>query len=142
METCRAPTPAPGYGHGRLNDRDARRGNTGADVGLRQAGEPFIILPITKNNTSRVVPIHETLYRILAQMPQKSGYVFGNGNGGHIGDMKHSFTSACKKAGITDFRFHGLRHAYASQIICPGYWILISIFLELQFRNPHSPLRN
>jgi integrase len=48
----------------------------------------FIILPITKNNTSRVVPINDELYRILSEMPQKSGYVFGNGNGGHIGDIK------------------------------------------------------
>ena len=31
----------------------------------------FILLPITKNNTSRAVPFNETLYRILAQMPQK-----------------------------------------------------------------------
>jgi len=70
----------------------------------------FIILPITKNNTVRVLPINDTLYKILSEMPQKSGYVFGNGNGGHIGDIKHSFTSACRKAGITDFRFHDLRH--------------------------------
>jgi len=70
----------------------------------------LIILPVTKNNTVRVVPINDTLYRILAEMPEKSGYVFGNGGGGHIGDIKHSFTSACKKAGITDFRFHDLRH--------------------------------
>jgi hypothetical protein len=63
----------------------------------------FIILPITKNNTSRVVPINETLYIILSEMPEKTGYVFGNGNAGHVGDIKHSFTSAFRKAGITDF---------------------------------------
>jgi integrase len=83
----------------------------------------LIILPVTKNNTVRVLPINETLYRILAEMPQKSGYVFGNGNGGHIGDIKHSFTSACRKAGITDFRFHDLRHTYASHLAMRGVHI-------------------
>lgn len=45
----------------------------------------LIILPVTKNNTVRVLPINKTLYRILSEMPQKSGYVFGNGNGGTLG---------------------------------------------------------
>ncbi|MBU1207680.1 MAG: site-specific integrase [Proteobacteria bacterium] len=81
----------------------------------------FSILPITKNNTSRVVPINDTLYRILAEMPQKSGYVFGNGK--PITDIKHSFTSACRKAGITDFRFHDLRHTYASHLAIRGVHI-------------------
>ena len=45
----------------------------------------FIISPITKNNTVRVLPINDTLYRIRSEIPEKSGYVFGNGNGGHIG---------------------------------------------------------
>jgi integrase len=83
----------------------------------------LIILPITKNNTSRVVPINDTLYKILSEIPQKSGYVFGNGNGGHIGDIKRSFHTACRKAGITDFRFHDLRHTYASHLAMRGMHI-------------------
>ncbi len=54
----------------------------------------LIILPVTKNNTVRVLPIKGSLFRSLAEMPEKSGYVFGNGNGGDIGGVKHSFTSA------------------------------------------------
>src|SRR5512136_1197972 len=56
-------------------------------------------------------------------MPEKSGYVFKNRNGRHIGDIKHSFTSACRKAGITDFRFHDLRHTYASHLAMRGVHI-------------------
>jgi len=32
-----------------------------------------------KNNTVRVLPIKDTLYRTVMDMPEKSGYVFGNG---------------------------------------------------------------
>jgi integrase len=53
----------------------------------------------------------------------ESAYVSGNGNGGHIGDMKHSFTSACRKAGLTHFRFHDLWHTYASHLAMRGVHI-------------------
>jgi len=86
-------------------------------------------LPVTKNSTMRVLPINDTLCRTLMEMPEKSGYVFGNGNGGHIGNIKHSFTSACRKAGITDFRFHDLRHIYASHLAMRG--VHIRAFQEL-----------
>jgi integrase len=86
-------------------------------------GNRLIILPITKDNTVRVLPINHRLYRTLMEMPEKMGYVFGNGNGSHIGDIKHSFTSACRKAGIADFRFHDLRHTYASHLAMRGVHI-------------------
>ncbi len=83
----------------------------------------LIILPVTKNNTVRVLPINDTLHSLLLEMPDKTGYFFGNGNGGHVENIKHSFTSACRRAGITDFRFHDLRHTYASYLTMRGVYI-------------------
>jgi len=38
-------------------------------------------------------------------------------------DVNDSFTPACRKAGITDFRFHDLRHIYASHSAMRGVHI-------------------
>ena len=48
-------------------------------------GNRLIILPITKDNSVRVLPINDTLYRTLMEMPEKTGYVFGNGMAGISG---------------------------------------------------------
>jgi integrase len=46
-------------------------------------------------------------------------YVFTY-KGKRIKNIKKAFQTALKNAGITDFRFHDLRHTFASQVIMKG----------------------
>ena len=37
-----------------------------------------------------------------------------------VKDMRSAFASACQRAGIQDFRFHDLRHTFASRLVQGG----------------------
>lgn len=80
----------------------------------------FIILPVTKNNTVRLIPANDTLLRTLEDLSRNSDYVFLGRKSKPFVDIKISFKEACKKAGIEGFRFHDLRHTYASHLAMRG----------------------
>ncbi len=83
----------------------------------------FILLEITKNGERREIPIDNTLNEMFNSMPRglESVYVFTDLKTGEpYKSIKRSFATALKKAGISDFRFHDLRHTFASHLVMAG----------------------
>ncbi len=81
-----------------------------------------ITVSITKTNEIRIVPMNETLYRELKEISRdaESEYLFCNKKGESFGNVRKSFDRALKIAGIEDFRFHDLRHTFASHLVMNG----------------------
>jgi integrase len=81
------------------------------------------LLDVTKNGERREIPINNVLREALTSLPRHltTPYVFWQGDEGiRYLDVKKSFASALKRAGIRDFHFHDLRHTFASQLVMAG----------------------
>lgn len=77
----------------------------------------FIRIVKSKNNETRNVPINGFLAETLLSLTKSrkiGNYVFCKDDGERRKSIKGSFNSACEKAGLSDFRFHDLRHTTAS----------------------------
>ncbi len=75
----------------------------------------------SKTNRKRIVPINKTVKSMLENLKRKSEYVFPSPKtGGKLTEIKRSFGRAVKTAGISDFRFHDLRHTAASRMADAG----------------------
>ena len=83
----------------------------------------FILLEITKNGERREIPIDNTLTMMFNSMPWglESVYVFTDPRTGEpYKSVQTSFETALKRAEIRDFRFHDLRHTFASHLVMAG----------------------
>ena len=82
-----------------------------------------ILLDKTRNGERREIPINDTLRGVVHGTTRRLDvpHVFyDSGKGRAYQNVKRSFKTALKKAGIRDFNFHDLRHTFASQLVMAG----------------------
>lgn len=76
----------------------------------------------TKNREKREIPLNEMAKTALIRTSKhpNSPYVFCNKNGKPFGEIRKSFFTALKKSDIINFKFHDLRHTFASHLVMSG----------------------
>ena len=83
-----------------------------------------ITLYETKSGKPRGIPFNRAVYDVLIALEPKAdrraGRLFARRDGSAWGQIRTAFATALKKAGITDFRFHDLRHTAASHMVMRG----------------------
>lgn len=83
----------------------------------------FIYLQKTKTNEARQIPVSDDLEAMFKEIRKDrhltSEFVFTH-YGKRVRDIDYGFRGAVKRAGIVDFKFHDLRHSFASQILLRG----------------------
>ncbi len=92
-----------------------------------QAGLIFLEAEHTKSGRRRSVPINREARaaiirraRFRAQYCPNSRWVFCRADGTRIGAVKRSFSTACRRAGIENYRIHDMRHTCAAWLVSAG----------------------
>ena len=79
---------------------------------------------VAKSGKARRIPLNQTAIRMLehwGSMQPRSGFVFKSPkSGGRLDNIKKAWEAVMKDAGIEDFRFHDLRHHFASCLVMAG----------------------
>ncbi len=79
----------------------------------------FIELRETKSGNIRQVPLNDEARDVLESIERSKISVFTYG-GKSIKRITRAFGTACRNAGIEDFRIHDLRHTWASHFMMNG----------------------
>ena len=82
----------------------------------------IIYLLNTKNSEKREVFLNQVVRETLSTLThhETSPYVFHKPDGVPYKDVRKYFETTMKKCGIINFRFHDLRHTFASQLVMSG----------------------
>jgi integrase len=87
----------------------------------------FIPAPKAKGKKDRYVPLNDSAVAILeaCNLKDPDAYVFGNSKGEFQKNLERMWRKALKKSDVKDFRFHDLRHTYASRLAMKGTDLLV-----------------
>ena len=80
----------------------------------------FVYHPDPKGGEPVTVPVSDEALDVIRHRKQKEGFVFAGQEGGKRYDFKGPFLRILEKAKIKNFRFHDLRHNFASRLINRG----------------------
>ncbi len=96
-------------------------------LGLRKKDIDFsrglINLTKTKTDRARSVPMTEEVKAVLSRLAfgaKDEDYLFRNARGRQYVQPRTEFKKALQRAGIRDFRWHDLRHTFATDLVAAG----------------------
>jgi integrase len=87
----------------------------------------FIPASMAKGARDRHVPLNDSALAILKRMVKKKdqeAFVFGTSMGTLQKNLERMWRKAIRKSGVKDFRFHDLRHTFASRLAMKGIDLL------------------
>jgi len=82
----------------------------------------LLTVQLAKNNEKRHIPLNRDVRAVVDALPRYGEWVLAWPWGDRVSDttLYAAFGRTCHAAGITDFRWHDLRHTFASHLVMAG----------------------